>query len=421
MIQLISILFFFLIFSLTIVEKKRTDSVITPFTVAAWPLAIISLFVNIILIHFDFDPVSLRVHIYLIFHLLLLWVVGWLFSYFYENTNNTFSKETYGDFFKDFVRYENILMIISIIILVIYFRKFNSMLSANGGWFYFASSEFEDKISKGIEGHLLNIGRVFFIILGFIYPFAKRKILVLFTLIGLAIAFASTHSKYGLIIPLLIIFYWRILRNPPQIQIKKFMYFAVGIALLMNAFWIIFTIAWGTFSFDNDIAWNFFRKMSLSYFVSGPIMLEQWLNYPEIKPDWALLISFKHILNVLISDPQRFSTVSIYTIGFKEIAPGIISNVGTSYGVYHLIGGHGFTIFMNALLSLMSYYFFYESRKRKNFILFYLNLIFLAFGTLTFFVQFISIFSIHEITLFYVFFILLFKFWNYIQSLIKVN
>ncbi len=181
----------------------------------------------------------------------------------------------------------------------------------------------------------------------------------------------------------------------------------------------IFTIAWGTFSFYNDIAWEFFRKMSLSYFVSGSIMLEQWLNYPAIKPAWSLLISFKHLINLVTGDPHRFSTVSNFTIGFREIAPDLISNVGTSYGVYHLIGGHVFTIFMTILISTLSYYFFFESIKRNSFIFFYLSLIFLAFGTLSFFCQFISIFSIHEMSLFYILFILSFKFINYIIVSLK--
>lgn len=59
--QLSSLVFGFSVIGLSIIESKRFNNLITPFTVTAIPLVLISIAVNFVFIHIDVKPVTMRV------------------------------------------------------------------------------------------------------------------------------------------------------------------------------------------------------------------------------------------------------------------------------------------------------------------------------------------------------------------------
>ena len=78
-VQIPSLVFFLTILSLTILDAKRLKTIITPFSVAAWPLAIISLVTNFLLGYLKFPPMTMRVHLFLLLNLIIVWLVGFIY------------------------------------------------------------------------------------------------------------------------------------------------------------------------------------------------------------------------------------------------------------------------------------------------------------------------------------------------------
>jgi len=128
-----------------------------------------------------------------------------------------------------------------------------------------------------------------------------------------------------------------------------------------------------------------------------------------------MFIVFKNIFNVIFGDPKRIELIPYVTHGFIETAPGITSNIGTSFGVYYLIGGYPFTLFMTALLSIFTYIFYYKSFRSTKPFWIYLNLIFLTSGMLSFFGQYFTTFAIYEMTAIFFIFIFIFRVLNHIH------
>ena len=65
---------------------------------------------------------------------------------------------------------------------------------------------------------------------------------------------------------------------------NSFIYYELILGLL--------TIAWKTFSFTSEGVWKFLLEHTMLYITSSPINLDEWLNYPAIKPDSTMLSVF---------------------------------------------------------------------------------------------------------------------------------
>ncbi len=78
-VQIPSLVFFMAILALTIIDARRLNTIITPFTVTAWPFAIISLVTNFILGYLRFPPMTMRVHLFVLVNLVIIWLIGYIF------------------------------------------------------------------------------------------------------------------------------------------------------------------------------------------------------------------------------------------------------------------------------------------------------------------------------------------------------
>ena len=331
---------------------------------------------------------------FLLMNLFILWIVGFFIYQFIFKGIDFASRDTrYDSKFADYIHYKHFLIILSIIVIIVSLYQINSLLSAHGGWFYFAAEEFEQEMISGPVAHLLQVGRVCFILLAIIMVYVKNRVFVLLTHSGLVVVIASTHVKYLLIMLLFMVFFIHLMDKSPQKQLKSVLLMSLIVVITMNIFWLVLTIAWGTFSVDNPGTWEFLINNSLNYFLSGPISLDKWLDLGNIKPDWTMLIVFINIANAIVGNPERINFIDYVSHGFMGTAPGLSGNVGTSYVVYYLIGVLPFTIFMSLLIGIMSYLFYFQSIKTKDPIFIYFNLLFLTTGALSFFAQYFTTLS----------------------------
>jgi hypothetical protein len=199
-------------------------------------------------------------------------------------------------------------------------------------------------------------------------------------------------------------------------QLKGVALISILVFLMMNIFWISLTFAWGTFSVENEGLRDYLINNSINYFVSGPILLDRWLDWGNSRPDWVLLTVFQNIYYVLMGIPVRVDFIPLISHGFLETAPGITSNVGTSFGLYHMIGGMTFTLFMTTLLGVISYSFYYKSIRSRKPIWIYLNLLFLTLMMMNFYGQYFTTISPYEMTFIFAMFIYIFNLFNWIKE-----
>ena len=404
-VQLPSLVFFLTILSLTIYDARRLKTIITPFTVAAWPFALISLVTNFLLGYLRFPPMTMRVHAFVLINLIIIWLVGYVFSNVYSIKGVSTLSIDIKAIFKPFVRYQYFLMTLSGILSLIVFYRVYSLINQFGGWWFFGDERYEEMMIIGPMSHMVQVAKVCFLLLFFIYPHSKRKFFIIITLVGLLVSIAFLQVKYHLIWLMIIGFLYLNIPKKLSEQMKGVLKISLLVFLMMNAFWISLTFAWGTFSLQNEGVRDYLINNSINYFVSGPILLERWLDWPNIKPDWILLNVFQNIINMLMGNPARVDFIPLISHGFLETAPGLVSNVGTSFGLYYMIGGYCFTLFITTLIAIISYWFYFKSVQTRNPILIYFNLIFLTIRMMNFYGQYFTTISLYEMTLFFVLFI----------------
>jgi len=414
--QLTSLMFAGIVTCLTVFDKRRLNTILTPFTVTAWPFVIISLLVNFVLVFLQFKPMTLRVHFFILANLLILWLSGFVLAFFVNGGNQRLDETPLSAIFKVFASYELFLVTVSWLIIVVTLYRAYSLLRIYGGFTFLGDYRFEELMIVGPVAHLVQVGKVCFLLLCFIYKNSKHKVLIWLTLAGLFIAIAAIQVKYHLLWLLIIAYFFYYLEKPVKQQVKNLLLVMFSVIVIMNLFWILLTLAWGTFSISSRGIHEFLIKQTMNYITTGPVALDQWLSHGDCKPEWTLLLVFLNLKNVIMGNPLRLSGLNYVNLGFIETGPGLSSNVGTAYGVYYLIGGWVFTLFMTTIVSLFSYWIFYKTRQRKNPYLVFFNLLALTLGVLTFFVQYFTLLSLYEMTAIYMFLIAVFQFLNYMKA-----
>jgi hypothetical protein len=406
--QLSSIVFLSIIIVLTVTEKKYAKGYITPFTVSAWPFAIISLTVNFFLIDLNFPCVSVRAHYFVLVNLVIFWIVGYLFSRLKVQTVGGVQTD-FKAIFKPFVRFEIIMMVTAILVTIaVIFRMFE-LVQQNGGWVYMGDYEFEVEINKGVVAHLFNLAKVMFVFLIFIYTYSKRKIFILATLFIILIGLFIIQIKYNLFWLLLMVFFLRNLPKPATRQLRNIVILGLILAAILILFFLILTVIWGTFDATKMGVWQYLVNAFLNYFVTGFILLDDWMNYPGVRPEWAFFAVVLNTVHVLMGDPARIRAVNYLNMGFIKVTPEIHSNVGTSFGAYYLIGGYPFTILFSIITSIIAYYLFFRYRNTKKMLIVYFNLFILSICTLQFFSNFLSVLPFYELSAFFIIILMLFR------------
>jgi len=416
--RLFSIAFILTLIALTRLEKLRFGSILTPFTVTAWPFIGIMILNNFFLDKLGFSLITMKSQAFILFNLMLIWFVGYIMSYVFNFSIRT-TQGNLDEVFSPFAKYQGLLILLSWIAIIITVHKVFTLVQANGSVDYIAEKEFEDSMVKGVAAHFIHVGTICFILLVFTINKVSNKFLSVFTLIGLFIALILIQVKYHLIWVILISFFYFNHSKNIKSQLISILKIGVVILLTMNLFWVLLLTIWG--SIGTSTGWDFLVKHSFDYFVSGPIVLDIWLNLGNSRPDWTLLTVPLNLIYLVLGNPLRIDPTPLVSGAFFEVAPGVISNVGTSFGVYYIIGGFPLTIFMTILVSIFSYYFYYKNLLHANIYNIFLNYLFLTLGVLSFFGQYFTALTFYETIILYLFLIIIFKIIGSVQLLVKTH
>lgn len=397
-IRILTICFIIVMFLLLLEEKNRIQKIITPFSATAIPFILVIFFTNFFLVNIKFPPITIRVQLFILFMMVLIWGIGFIISYFinYNKSSNTKFYETIGN---EYIEHSNIIIFISWISIIIIFYRIFSLFSSHGGWTYFGNPKYEEEMISGFTSHIIQFGRASFIYLIFLIKSKKKKIFIFITLCFLSIVILLVQVKYHILWLILMVFIFFNLEKKPKIQIKNMIYASIALLIIFNIVWILLKISWGNFGIANKFVYIYISDQTINYFFTGTMNLNNWLNYPEVKPDWTLVVVFKNFFNVIIGNPIRYNFVPLVSLGFEKLTPTILSNVGTAYGTFYLIGGYYLTIAYVILSSFVYYLIYFMSFIKQNYMLIFLNLMFLTITTLSFFGQYYTSLSTFEFPL----------------------
>jgi len=396
--KLSSLFFAAIILGMTVFEKRRLKTIITPFSLSAWPLVFIIMVVNFLLVKMGFYIVTPRAIMFLLANLLTIWIIGIIFSYIYNND----TIQSLNDIFLPYVKFEKILIVLSWVVNIVVFLKVKNLLAKYGGLSFLGDYKFEEMITRGPQAHLSQFGKVTFLLLSFIYPMADHKKTILLTLFGLIVMFFTLQVKYNLIGVLIMVFIYYNFTKPIKKQIYSILEFCLLAFIIMALFLMVLTIFWGTFTVSKQSVWLFLSKNLLSYFFASPIVLDNWLDHALVQPDWTLLLLFKNIINRIMGNPLIYSSFDYVDLNFSEVANDVFSNVGTSYGTYFIIGGWIFSLFMSAVISSMSYFIYSSTKKKPSPVNVFLCMTLLNIAFFSFFGQYYTFLSYYEMIVFYI-------------------
>jgi hypothetical protein len=406
------------IFGLTYFEKQRVKSVITPFTVSAWPFVFISLLVNFALVDIGYPHVSQRALYFILANLLIGWIAGLVFQRkaIHRSQLSDMTSKLRADL-DILYAWRLPIMLISWILSIYVLREIYTTAMAGGGLWFVGSREFEKEMATGLLAHLLQVGRALFLLLFFATWKKKKSIFVWGTLILLGVVSSANQVKYPIMwLALIVLFTYNNHKTPKQ-QIRNISFAGILIVLLFLSLMSITFLTWD-FNLPNVTDYLFHQFMS--YLASGPIMLDVWLDYPGIKPEWTLLLVMENLSHVISGNPYRIIGIDMLNLGFLPIYGSYTSNVGTSFGVYYLVGGVSFSFAISAFFYGLAYFLYYKARIYEYFIIFFFSNYILAILSLSFFVQFFTLVTFWELPVIFIGFYIIIRILYHIKILVAL-
>jgi oligosaccharide repeat unit polymerase len=368
-----------------------------------FPFIIIDLFLLFFGKVFDYYQITIRVHLFLILNFIVFWIAGKII--FWKNKNSFLTQEQINSYFRKKIAIDSGLLWVAIILILVGIKIVLGILSTHGLW-YLGTEDFEKDVGSGIYGHTVQFSKIIFIYIALKYFLSSRKSIFKFTVLGLlAVIIILAKVKYHIIWAVLITFFMLNFRKNFKSQSKVLANITYIVVMLFAINYIIMFFALTSFDIANENMWKFIFKNFFDYFVSGPIMLDKWLDLPETKPITGLFIVFKNFYNAFWGTGQIENAVKYVSPGFLAVGKYSTSNVGTSFGVYYLIGGMKLTVLSSFILGLIYHKFYLLSSTKNNLIYHYLNAVCLTMSTLSFFVIYFTLLSLYE--MFFIFVVLL--------------
>jgi oligosaccharide repeat unit polymerase len=362
-------------------EYQEYKTLFTPFGVILIPIALISLYVNLIGVQRGFKAVTSDSLIFLSLNLFAIWLAGQLIFFAnFKKFNITKDFENVKGFVQKNAK--TLLIIMWVAIFGGFFRLFSFVRQY--GVNMFGTKIFEEAYGRGVFAHLTLLGYPSFILLTSLFPKNLNKKVLFTSILLMGFVLLVSGVKYQLILPVISIFliYFFIGHK------RKILYFRIillGFVLLV----IFFGSYLFTFSVRSGISvvasvWPFLIRHFEDYLLAGPIALGGYLsNYKQI-------FSFKDLFTVplniykWLAGMGNFSTV-LWTQLYVDISQTVTVNVRTMFGAFYLAVGYWGSVFFSLILGFISYLLYFIAFRSKKVGWVLLNSWMLAVLSLSFF------------------------------------
>ncbi len=376
-------------------EVRRIGRLITPLTLMVVPFLVILFLMNFVLLYYGYPIVTEKVMVFLWVQFILFWLIGRvMFTLFNQPYRPDFN---YRHLEHQLARVAPLIIFLALISVIVISGKALNLLKANGGLAYYAHPHYEKFMNRGASAHFIQLAKVCFFLLIVAYRAFKPRWILWVVFILLSFALMLVQVKYHILHLLLMGLLYFSLNYDIKKQLKILAGTAVLLIVMFNLFWFLVARAAGIS--DPQVLIQAIFRYSVNYLASGTVSLDIWMAHSNVMPEWAPLVTFKNILNVILGNPYRYNIVRVVSLDFMDVGPGLITNVGTAFGPFFLIGGWLLAVSYTVVSAFLYYSFYFLAARFKHVVILFLNLLFLVFSTFTFFVQYFLLLSTIEMPL----------------------
>ncbi len=343
-------------------EYQEYKTLFTPFGVILIPIALISLYVNLIGVQRGFKAVTSGSLIFLAFNLFVIWLAGQLIFFAnFKKFNITKDFENVEGFVQKNAK--TLLIIMWAAIFGGFFRLFS--FARQYGVNMVGTETFEMAYGKGFFAHLTLLGYPSFILLTFLFPKNLNKKILSASILLMGFVLLVSGVKYHLILPVVSIFLIRsFIGHERKILSHRIIFFGfLLIAIFFGSYLVSISARYGI-----SVAIRLLPDLisHLEYYIlGGPIALGEYLsNYTQIFKLSDLLTVPLNIYNWLagVGDISKV----LWTQPYLDISQNVTVNVGTMFGTFFLAVGYWGSVFFSLILGFVSYLlYFIAFRSRK--------------------------------------------------------
>lgn len=398
-------------------ERKRTGTTITPFSMTAWPYTFVVILINFGGIHFGFFPVHLKSILFVMGCLIFFLAGGMIIQQLLPTAtiNTKLIRAENNELDNFFNYYRPLFVVLAIISIGAGFINLYVSIQSVGGWMYIASTEFEDAFGKGILAHIMTINRAAFLFLFADYLHKKRNS----TLILLALIFITVlvlQIKNHIITLLLGGLFFAYQFKLIKFNFKKIIGYGILIYVMFNISYIIgFSTIEMSHAYSSKVQLYLLNHF-FTYLFGGPIGFSEILKDP-VYPLYSYKEIFAIILNIQNTLAGNKNVINV--IFYNWIPVSSIykffhsSNVFTMFGMlYMYIGLYGTYLYL-FLLGIIAYLLRWLSLRNNydtGWKLIYAFL--LSYLTLSFFGLYFNMLMIYEASFFMLMVPLIYRFYK---------
>lgn len=381
-------------------EKRRDGTVITPFSVLAWPFAIIVALVNLAGKYFGFFPVNLKSILFVILCLVFFFIGGMGSAAFFGTDNKKLgpSRKIHDRVGQLFDLYRPLFITLAIVSIIASYVHFYISIKSLG-WLLIASKEFEEAFGKGVLAHIAVLNRPAFIFLFADYLYRKRKS-ILMLLILMFLSVLVLQIKGNIISILLAGIFFAHIYHLVKLNWRKVILYTGAVYILFNLSYIIGFSRIGISHAYSSQVQSYLLNHFFTYLFAGPIGFSEILSNP-----YYPLYTFKEIFavpinlyNTLIGNPDLVGIIFNHWIPISSIYQYFhLTNVFSIFGVLYMYVGPYVTIIYLFILGVVAYSLKVFAQKEDAFVGIRLVYAFLlSFLAISFFGLYFNILVVYE-------------------------
>lgn len=354
------IILFLFSFVISYWEKKKFGTIITPFSMMAWPYVIVVTLINFGGVFFGFFPVNLKSILFVIGCLIFFQAGGIIVQLFFPPTVTKKESINIDSYTLDhfFNYYRPLFVFLAVVSICVGLINLLQAVQTAGGWLGIASSKFEEAYGKGLLAHIMTINRAAFLFL-FADYLHKKRISILMLIVLMFITVLVLQIKNHIITLVIGGLFFAYLFKLIKFNLKKIIIYVVLIYLMFN---ISYGIGFSKIGISNAYSSKvqlYLLSHFFTYLFGGPIGFSEILQNPvyplyTYKEVFAVIVN---IYNALSGDKNVVDVIFNQWIPVSSIYKYFhSSNVFTMFGMlYMYIGLYGTYLYL-FFLGIISYW-----------------------------------------------------------------
>ena len=348
---------------LSLLERKRFQDWVTPFTILSIPYGFIICLTVLFSEKLGFIAVEAQSIILWIIGLAVFWFGGRIISTLVKNPSTEVNLQDQERLIK------KCALIPAWIAMIMMTINFSINANRLGGLYIATSGDIFANIHQGILS-LSKIASMAFTVM-LVGTTTNKKYFTNFTIFCLVLVLILYQVKGDLLIPLIGGLIFRLTIFKPKLKLRSFLLLLISGYIIFNIFYLfVLNIEKGSYVWSDVDSYKFLFRHFVTYLFSGPLALSETLQSNNINNLYgylpalftSLINLFRHINGTYnLIEPVRVIEISNYSTVI-DLQGAKDSNVHTFIGTIIVFMGWFYGLFYIFILGMLSYFLYIFSR-----------------------------------------------------------